>query len=205
MHDNDVPPTNLVSPSRNELLVQGTDGGGPAHCVLLPNRIDGLTRKEMHLFQPWKTLTCSMQLLSACKRLPSIRCLHPNYGSCSNHQQVCLEDRCVSSLPCIQRSLLEILLHVFEPPILRKVKKISSLLVYSLSKGIMPRWHKKRPWRRAMSLLKHPILLLLNKVAPPAKCDQCMKPSLQRIPGLLACEPGSVSLGFYFLIFSLDL
>jgi hypothetical protein len=42
MHDNDVPPTNPVSPSRNELLVQGTDGGGPAHCVLLPSGIDGV-------------------------------------------------------------------------------------------------------------------------------------------------------------------
>jgi hypothetical protein len=42
MHDNDVPPTNPVSPSRNELLVQGTDGGGPAHCILLPSRIDGV-------------------------------------------------------------------------------------------------------------------------------------------------------------------
>jgi hypothetical protein len=42
MHDNDVPPTNPVSPSRNELLVQGTDGGGPPHCVLLPSGIDGV-------------------------------------------------------------------------------------------------------------------------------------------------------------------
>jgi hypothetical protein len=40
MHDNDVPPTNPVSPSPNELLVQGTDGGGPTHCVLLPSGID---------------------------------------------------------------------------------------------------------------------------------------------------------------------
>jgi hypothetical protein len=52
MHDNDVPPTNPVSLSHNKLLVQGTDGGGPAHCVLLPNGIDELTWKEMHLFQP---------------------------------------------------------------------------------------------------------------------------------------------------------
>jgi hypothetical protein len=42
MHENDVPPTNPFSPSRNELLVQGTDGGGPAHCVLLPSGIDGV-------------------------------------------------------------------------------------------------------------------------------------------------------------------
>jgi hypothetical protein len=42
MHDNDVPPTNPVSPSCNELLVQGTDGGGPTHCVLLPSGIDGV-------------------------------------------------------------------------------------------------------------------------------------------------------------------
>jgi hypothetical protein len=122
----------------------------------------------MHLFQPWKTLTCSMQLLSAYKRLPPIRCFHPNHGSCSNHRQVSLKDRCVSNLPCIQCSLLQILLHVFEPPILCKVMMISSLLAYSLSKGIMPRWHKNRPCRRAMSLMKHPILLLLNKVVPPS-------------------------------------
>jgi hypothetical protein len=37
-----VRPTNPVSPSRNELLVQGTDGRGPAHCVMLPSRIDGV-------------------------------------------------------------------------------------------------------------------------------------------------------------------
>jgi hypothetical protein len=122
-----------------------------------------------------------MQLLSAYKRLPPIRCLHPNHGNCSNHRQVCLKDRCVSSLPCIQCSLLQILPHVFEPPILWKVKMISSLLAYSLSKGFMPRWHKKWPCHRAMLLLKCPILLLLNKVAPPVTCNQCMKPSLQGI------------------------
>jgi hypothetical protein len=42
MYDNDVPPTNPVSPSCNELLVQGTDGRGPVHCVLLPSGIDGV-------------------------------------------------------------------------------------------------------------------------------------------------------------------
>jgi hypothetical protein len=45
----------------------------------------------------------------------------------------------------------------------------------------MPRWHQKWPCHRAMSLLKRPILLLLNKVAPLVICNQCMKPSLQRI------------------------
>jgi hypothetical protein len=148
----------------------------------------GLIRKEMHLCRPWKTLTCSMHLLSAYKRLPPIRCLHPNHGSCSIHRQMCLEDRCVSSLPCIQRSLFQMLLHVFEPPILCKVKIISSLLAYNLSKGIMPRWHQKQPCRRAMSLLKHPILLLLNKAAPPVTCNQCMKPSLQGIHSRLPCK-----------------
>jgi hypothetical protein len=103
----------------------------------------GLTRKEMHLFQPWKTLKRSMQLFSAYKRLPPIRCLHPNHGSCSNHRQVYLEDRCVPSLPCIQHSLFQILSHVFEPPILCKVEMNSSLLAYSLSKGIMPRWYQE--------------------------------------------------------------
>jgi hypothetical protein len=42
MHDNDVPPINPVSPSCNELLVQGTDGGGLAHCIVLPSGIDGV-------------------------------------------------------------------------------------------------------------------------------------------------------------------
>jgi hypothetical protein len=122
------------------------------------------------------------------KRLPPIRCLHPNHNSCSNHRQVCLEDRCVSSLPCIQRSLFQILHYVFEPPILYKVEMNSSLLAYSLSKGVMPHWHQKWPCRRAMSLLKRPILLLLNKVAPPVTCNQCMKPSLQRIHPRLPCK-----------------
>jgi hypothetical protein len=145
MHDNDVPPTNPVSPSSNELLVQGTDGGGPTHCVLLPSGIDGVDTEGN---APVPTL--------------EITNIHPNHGSCSNHRQVCLEDRCVSNLPCIQRSLLQILPHVFKPPILRKVKMISSLLACSLSEGIMPRWHQKWPWCRAMSLLKRPILVLLN-------------------------------------------
>ena len=42
IHDNDVPPINLVSPSHNELIIQGTNGGGPAHCVVLPSGIDGV-------------------------------------------------------------------------------------------------------------------------------------------------------------------
>jgi hypothetical protein len=42
MHDNEMPPINLVSSLRNELLIQGTDGGGPAHCVVLPSGTDGI-------------------------------------------------------------------------------------------------------------------------------------------------------------------
>ena len=45
MHDNDVPPINLVSPSCNKLLVQGIDGGGPTHCVVLPSGIDAVNTK----------------------------------------------------------------------------------------------------------------------------------------------------------------
>ena len=98
----------------------------------------GLIWKEMHLFQPWKTLTLSMKLLSAYKRLPLIRRLHPNYDSCLNHRQMCLEHRCVSRFPCIQCSLVQILFHMFKPPILWKVIMISSLLSCRRSKGIMP-------------------------------------------------------------------
>jgi hypothetical protein len=42
MHDNDVPHINQAFPLRNECLVQGTDDQGPAHCVVLPSRIDGV-------------------------------------------------------------------------------------------------------------------------------------------------------------------
>ena len=42
MHDNDVPPINLVSPYHNKLFIQGTDGGGLIHCVVLPSRIYGV-------------------------------------------------------------------------------------------------------------------------------------------------------------------
>jgi hypothetical protein len=101
---------------------------------------------------------------------------------------MCLEDRCVFSLPCIQRSLFQILSHVFEPPILYQVRMNSSLLAYSLSRGNMPHWHQKRPCHRAMSLLKRPILLLLNKAAPPFTYNQCMKPSLQGIHPRLPCK-----------------
>jgi hypothetical protein len=46
MHDNDVPPIKPVSPSRNALIVQGTDGGGPIHCVVLSSGIDGVDTEE---------------------------------------------------------------------------------------------------------------------------------------------------------------
>jgi hypothetical protein len=42
MHDNGVPLINQASPLRNEHLVQGTDGRGPAHCVVPPSGIDGI-------------------------------------------------------------------------------------------------------------------------------------------------------------------
>jgi hypothetical protein len=146
----------------------------------------GLTWKEMHLFRAWKTLTCSIQLLSAYKRLPPIRCLHPNHGNCSNHYRMCLGDQYVSSLPCIQRSLFQILPHLLEPPVLCQVMMNSSKLAYNLSRGNMPHWHQKWPCRKAMSLLKRSILLLLNKAAPPVTCNQCIKPSLQ---GIHPCLP----------------
>jgi hypothetical protein len=149
----------------------------------------GFTRKEMHLLRTWKTLTCSMQLLSAYERLPPIRCFHPNHANCSNHQQMCLEDRCVSSLRCIQCSLFKILPHLFKPPILCKVKMNSSKLAYSLCGAIMPHWHQKWPCCRTMSLLKYPILVLLNKAGPPVTCNQCMKSSLQGIYPCLPCKP----------------
>ena len=120
-----------------------------------------------------------MQLLSTYKRLAPIRCLHPNHSSCSNHRQMCLEHRCISCLPCIQRSLVQILLQMFKPLILWKIMMNSLQLLRRPSKGIRPCWHQERPCCRAMSLLKRPIILLLNKVAPPITCNQCMKPSLQ--------------------------
>jgi hypothetical protein len=105
MRDNDVPHINQVSPSAMSTLfkVLMVEVSHIAWCFQAG--LMGLIRKEIHLFQLWKILTYSMQLLSAYKRLPPIRCLHPNHGSCSNHRQMCLEDRCVSSFPCIQCSL----------------------------------------------------------------------------------------------------
>ena len=46
MHDIDVPSINTIFPSCNELIVQGTDGRGPAHCVVLLSGIDGIDTKE---------------------------------------------------------------------------------------------------------------------------------------------------------------
>jgi hypothetical protein len=90
MHDNDVPPINPISPSLNELLVQGDDGGGPAHCVVLPSGIDGV---DMEGKAPISTLEYINTLNTApvgiqevvTHPMPPIRCLHPNHGSCSNH------------------------------------------------------------------------------------------------------------------------
>ena len=42
MHDNDVLPINPVSPSRNELFIQGTNSGGPTNSMVLPRKIDGI-------------------------------------------------------------------------------------------------------------------------------------------------------------------
>ena len=42
MYDNDVPPINLVSSSYNKVIIQGANGGGPTHYVVLPSRIDGV-------------------------------------------------------------------------------------------------------------------------------------------------------------------
>jgi hypothetical protein len=178
MHDNDVPPINPVFPSHNELLVQGTDGGGPTHCVVLPSWIDGVDTEgnaPVPTLENINTLNAAPVGIQevATHPMPPIQPRQLFKSSASVPRRPV-----VSSLPCIQRSLLQILPHVLEPPIVRKVKMISSLLEYSLSKGIMPRWHQKWPCRRAMSLLKCPILLLLNKVAPPVTCNQCMKPSL---------------------------
>ena len=41
-----MPPINLVSPSRNEFIVEGIAGGGPAHCMLLPSGIEGVHTEE---------------------------------------------------------------------------------------------------------------------------------------------------------------
>ena len=46
MHDNDVPPINLVFLSHNEFIVQIIAGGGPAYCVVLPSGIEGVDTEE---------------------------------------------------------------------------------------------------------------------------------------------------------------
>jgi hypothetical protein len=40
--DNDAPPTNPASALHNECPVQTIDDRGPAHCVVLPSKIDGV-------------------------------------------------------------------------------------------------------------------------------------------------------------------
>ena len=50
MHNNVVPPINPVSPSRNKVIIQGADGGGPTHCMVLPSKIDGVdTEGDVHV------------------------------------------------------------------------------------------------------------------------------------------------------------
>src|SRR5450759_2414359 len=44
----------------------------PHIALCFQARLMGLVRKEMHLLQPWKTSTHSMQLLSIYKRLPPL-------------------------------------------------------------------------------------------------------------------------------------
>ena len=73
----------------------------PHIALCFQARLMGLTRKEMHLFQAWKTLTPLIELFLAYKRLPPIQCLHPNYSNCWSHWQMCFKNWCVSSLPCI--------------------------------------------------------------------------------------------------------
>jgi hypothetical protein len=180
MHDNDVPPTNLVSSSPNELLVQGIDGGGPPYCVLLPSGNDWIDTEGN---APVPTLEIINMLNAAPVGIQEVA---TNPMPPSEPRQFFKSPASVPRRPvCIQPPMHPTLVAPDPSP---RVQASDTLLAYSLSKGIMPRWHQKWPCRRAMSLLKRPILLLLNKVAPPVICNQCMKPSLQGIHPCLHCK-----------------
>ena len=57
MHDNDVPPINPVSPSRNELIVEGIAGRDPTHFVVLLSGIEGVHMEENALVPTLKNIS----------------------------------------------------------------------------------------------------------------------------------------------------
>jgi hypothetical protein len=188
MHDNDAPPINPISPSRNEFLVQCTDGGGPAHCVVLPSTIDGLDTKGN---APVPTL----------ENINTLNVTHVGIQEVATHPMPPSQPRQLFKSPAIvpQRLVytqppMHPMLVVPDPsPPIRASDTTESEddLVLACIQSFQ-RNHAslalKMPCHRAISLLKRPILLLLNKVAPPVTCNQCMKPSLQGIHPRLPCK-----------------
>ena len=92
MYDNDVPPIIPVSPSHNELIILGTNGGGLAHCVVLPSEIDGVDVERNALVPTLENIN----MLNAAPISIQEVATHPmpplQPWNCSNHRQVCLED-----------------------------------------------------------------------------------------------------------------
>jgi hypothetical protein len=188
MHDNDVLPINPVSPSRNEPLVQGIDGGRPAHCVVLPNGIDGIDTKgnapipTLENINTFNIAPVGIQEVATHPMPPSQpRQLFKSLASVPR-RPVCIQPPMHPTLvapdpsPCVRASDTAESEDDLVLACMQSFRRNHALL------------HQKWPCRRAMSLLKRPILLLLNKVAPPVTCNQCMKPSLQGIHPRLPCK-----------------
>jgi hypothetical protein len=162
MHDNDVPPTNPVSPSSNELLVQGTDGGGPTYCVLLPSGIDGVDTEGN---APILTLEINNMLNKAPVDIQEVA---TNPMPPSQPRQLFKSPASVPRRPvCIQPPMHPTLVAPDPSPCVRASDTAESEddLVLACMQSFR-RNHaslaSKWPWHRAMSLLKRPILVLLN-------------------------------------------
>jgi hypothetical protein len=189
MHDNDVTPTNPISPSRNELLIQSIDGGSPTHCVLLPNGINGVdTEENAHVL----TLENINMLNAAPVGIQEVA-THPMPPS--QPRQLFKSPASVPRKPvCIQPPMHPTLVVLDPSPCVRASDTAESeddlvfACIQSFQRNHASLASKMALPRGAMSLLKRPILLLLNKVAPPVTCNECMKPSLQRIHPHLHCK-----------------
>jgi hypothetical protein len=188
MHDNGVPLINQASSLRNEHPVQGTDGRGPAHCVVPPNGIDGIGTEGNAPVPTVENINTFNAALVDVQEVAT----HPMPPS--QPRQLFKSLANVPQRPvCIEPPMHPTLVAPDPSPRVRATDVVQSddeifLACLQSFRRMMPCWHQKRPCRRAMSLLKHPILLLLNKAAPLVTCNQCMKPSLQGIHPRLPCK-----------------
>jgi hypothetical protein len=176
MHDNDVPHINQASPLRNERLIQGTDGRGPTHYVVLRSGIDGIDT-EGNAPVPNVENINTLNAAPVSIQEVAIHLMPPSQPRQLFKSPANVPRRSV----CIQPPMHPTLVVPNPSPRVRASDTVQSeddLLIACLQSF----------QRNHASLLKRPILLLLNKVAPPVTCNQCMKPSLQGIHPRLPCK-----------------